>query len=112
MLRICISGDIFSSHKHDNYCKVDIDICRGVQVKAEVEVDVCEAEGSRAEKLRIHRLKHLRKIFSGSENKKSGRRKSETKTSKIPITKLRLGVKKLRIPGLKHLHNLFSVSEN
>ena len=53
---------------YDNYCKGDIDICRGVQVKAEVEVDVCEAERSRAEKLRIHRLKHLRKIFSGSEN--------------------------------------------
>ena len=51
---------------YDNYCKGDI--CSGVQVQAEVEVDVCEAEGSRAEKLRVHRLKHLRKIFSVSEN--------------------------------------------
>ena len=53
---------------YDNYCTGDIDVCRGVQVKAEVEVDVCEAERSRAEKLRVHRLKHLRKIFSASEN--------------------------------------------
>ena len=68
MLRTCISGDIFSSHKHDNYCKVDIDICRGVQVKAEVEVDVCEAERGGAEKLRIRLLKHLRNLFSVSEN--------------------------------------------
>ena len=65
---VCTSDDIFPSHEHDNYCKSDIDICRGVQVKAEVEVDVCEAEGGRVKKLRIHRLKHLRKIFSGSEN--------------------------------------------
>ena len=87
----CTSDDIFQSHEHDNYCKSDIDICRGVQVKAEVEVDVCEAERSRAEKLRVHRLKHPHNLFLGLKIENQGEEDQKKSAD---------------------LCNLFSVSEN